>query len=348
MKNIRQKKLSFAILEILRSYTDPEHTLNQNDIGEILVKDYGIHADRKSIKRNLTALWEMGFPIDFQETRRMYPNKEGVMEESFIQHDFYMERDFTDAELRLLIDSLLFSKHIPYSQCKALVKKLEGLSNRYFQSRVRFISSLPDTKPNNTQLFYTIEILDEAIAGKKQVAFIYNRYGLDKKLHPRRNEAYIVNPYQMVATNGRYYLIGNYHKYQNLAYYRLDRISQIRLLDTPAKPIRQVEGMEQGLQLPRHMAEHIYMFTGKSEVVTFRAKKYILNDIMDWFNGEITFFDETEEEFSVRVQVNLEAMRRWALQYALHIRVLSPDSLAQQMKQDLLEAMKNYGLSYKN
>ena len=184
MKNIRQKKLSFAILEILRSYTDPEHTLNQNDIGEILVKDYGIHADRKSIKRNLTSLWEMGFPIDFQETRRMYPNKEGVMEESFIQHDFYMERDFTDAELRLLIDSLLFSKHIPYSQCKALVKKLEGLSNRYFQSRVRFISSLPDTKPYNTHLSYTIALLNDTISGKKQLALTSNRSGLDTTLQP--------------------------------------------------------------------------------------------------------------------------------------------------------------------
>ena len=342
MKNPKQKKLSFAILEILRQHTDPEHTLNQNDIAEILNRDYGIQADRKSVKRNLTALWEMGFPIEFQETRRMYPGKNGVMEESFIQHDFYIERDFTDAELRLLIDGLLFSKHIPYSQCKELVDKLGGLSNRYFKSRVRFISTLPETAPKNKELFYTIEILDEAIAKGKQVAFTYNSYGTDKKLHPRRDRAYIVNPYQMAATNGRYYLIGNYDKYDDLSNYRMDRITGIRLLDTPVKPVRRVEGMKNGLYLPKHMAEHLYMFSGESIPVTFRMKKTILNDVIDWFGTEIAFFDETEDEVIARITVNWHAMRHWALQYCRHVRILTPNDLAHTVKNDLQGALDSY------
>ena len=209
MRNPKPKKLSFAILDILRQYTDanPEHRLNQNDIVEILERDYDIRADRKSVKRNLTSLWEMGYLIEWEETLRMYPNKDGEMEESYIQHDFYLdrdpERDFDDSELRLLIDSLLFSKHVPYSQCKKLVGKLKGLSNRWFKSRVRFISKLPENAPESTELFYTIDILDEAIAEGKQVAFTYNSYGTDRKLHPRRDREYIVNPYQMAAVNGR-------------------------------------------------------------------------------------------------------------------------------------------------
>ena len=342
MKNPKQKKLSFAILEILRQYTDPEHTLNQNDIVEILEKEYDIKADRKSVKRNLTSLWEMGFPIDFEEKLRMYPNKDGIMEESFIQHDFYIERDFTDAELRLLIDSLLFSKHIPYSQCKELVDKLEGLSNRYFKSRVRFISTLPETKPKNTQLFYTIEILDEAIADGKQVAFTYNEYGTDRKLHPKRDREYIVNPYQMAATNGRYYLIGNYDKYDNLANYRLDRITDIRLLDTPAKPKEQVQGAGKSFSLPKHMAEHLYMFSGESIPVTFRMKKKILNDVIDWFGTDIAFFDETDDEVTARVTVNWSAMRYWAQQYCRFVRILTPNDLVETVKEDLREAWENY------
>ena len=342
MKNPRQKKLSFAILEILRQHTDSEHTLNQNDIVDLLERDFDIKADRKSVKRNLTSLWEMGFPIDFQETRRMYPNKDGVMEESFIQHDFYIDREFTDAELRLLIDSLLFSKHIPYSQCKELVEKLEGLSNRHFKSRVRHISTLPETKPKNPQLFYTIEILDEAIANGKQVAFIYNEYGTDKKLHPRREREYIVNPYQMAATNGRYYLLGNYDKYDNLANYRLDRITNLRLLDTPAKPKEQVKGAGKSFSLPKHMAEHLYMFSGESIPVTFRMKKIILNDVIDWFGTDIAFCDETEDEVTARVTVNWHAMRHWALQYCRHVRILTPNDLEQTVKDDLQNALNNY------
>lgn len=74
---------------------------------------------------------------------------------------------------------------------------------------------MEETAPSNPQLFYTIEIIDEAIAAGRQVAFIYNAYGTDKRLHPKRDQEYIVNPYQIAATNGRYYLIGNYDKYGN-------------------------------------------------------------------------------------------------------------------------------------
>ena len=70
---------------------------------------------------------------------------------------FYLKREFTDGELRLLIDGLLFSKHIPYSQCKELVEKLESLSNIYFKSRVRYIATLPEDKTDNKQLFYNID-----------------------------------------------------------------------------------------------------------------------------------------------------------------------------------------------
>ena len=342
MSNLKRKKLSFAILDILRKYTDEDHRLSQKDIIDILKTEYDMTADRKSVKRNITSLMEMGYEINFSEALRMFPNKDGVMEESYILSDFWLEREFTDSELRLLIDSLLFSKHIPYSQCKELVDKLGNLSNQYFKSRVRFISTLPETSPKNKELFYTIEVLDEAIAKGRQVAFTYNSYGTDKKLHPRRDRDYIVNPYQMVATNGRYYLAANYNKYDDLIHYRVDRITGIRLLDTPVKPVRQVKGLEKGLYLPSHMAEHLYMFSGESVPVTFRMKKTILNDVIDWFGTEIAFSDETEEEVTARVTVNWHAMRHWALQYCRHVRVLTPPDLAQTMKEDLQNALHNY------
>lgn len=342
MSDLKRKKLSFAILDILRQYTDENHRLSQNDIVELLEKDYAMKADRKSVKRNITSLWEMGYPIEFEEKLRMYPNKEGKMEESFIQYDFYMERDFTDSELRLLIDSLLFSKHIPYSQCRELVEKLERLSNRYFKSRVRFVATLPETAPKNRELFYTIEIIDEAIANGKQVAFTYNEYGTDKKLHPKRDREYIVNPYQMAAINGRYYLICNYDKHDNLANYRLDRITGIRLLDTPAKPKEAVKDAGKGFSLPKHMAEHLYMFNGESAVVTFRMKKDVLNDVIDWFGTEVAFSDETEDEVTARVTVNRKAMRYWARQYCGTVKILSPADLAETVKIDLQWALEQY------
>lgn len=345
-----KKMLIVNILRILNKYTDENHRLSQKEIVDILKNEYDMTVDRKAVKRNLMNLIDFGYEIEYSEAVRMVPNKEtGELEESYVLSDFYLVRDFTDSELRLLIDSLLFSTHIPYIQCRELISKLEGLSNRYFRSHVKHIQTLPEPSLQSKQLFYTIEVLDEAIDRRRQVSFTYNSYGADKRLHPRKDDRgeireYIVNPYQIAASNGRYYLICNYDKYDNVANYRLDRITNIKLLPTPVKPIDKVKGLENGFDLPKHMAEHIYMFSGESGTVIFRAKKYLLNDIIDWFGGGVTFFDETDEDISVRVRVNYAAMRRWGLQYALHAKILFPELLATQVKNDIIESMKNYSV----
>ena len=238
---------------------------------------------------------------------------------------------------------------MPYSQCRELVEKLEGLSNRYFQSRVRHIRTMPDIAPQNRQLFYTIEVLDEAISRGKKVLFQYTSFGLDKERHPRKNEdgsvkEYVVSPYQMAAVNGRYYLICCTDPHDNVSHYRLDRITEICLLDDRARAVESVQGLEHGVNLPQHMAEHIYMFSGKSETVTFRMKTYLINDVIDWFGTDVVFYDEAADEVTARVRVNLQAMRRWALQYGPHVRVLSPESLVADIKHDIAQTEENYKL----
>lgn len=343
-----KKMLIINILDILRKYTDEEHRLSQRDIAEILAREYGMTADRKAIKRNLMDLMDCGYSINYSETVRRSPGRSGGEPvENTLMSDFYLEREFTDSELRLLIDSLIFSKHIPANQCRELAEKLGKLSNVYFRSRVGSIRPVPDTAPRNRQLFYTIELLDEAISRRKQVAFYYNSFGVDKKPHPRLGDdgkprEYIINPYQIAAANGRYYLICNYDKYDNVANYRLDRITDIRLLDTPVKPMRRVRGLEGGLDLPKHMAEHIYMYGGESVPVTFRAKKSAINEIIDWLGTGFTVLSETEDTFTARVTINYDAMRCWALQYARYVRVLSPQSLVDLLRNDLREAAESY------
>lgn len=305
-----KKMLNLYILQILQKYTDASHTLHQKEIIRLLNQNYCIECERKAISRNISCLIEAGFDICFD-------------------NGYYLaEREFDDCELRLLIDSLLFTRQIPQSQRKALIKKLSGLSNCYFQSRVDHIFGVCSPGPENRQLFYTIETLDAAISKQRQVRFVYNSYDVDKKLHPRRKDPFLVNPYQIVAANGQFYLICNYDKYDTIANYRLDRITDIELTDRPAKPVRTLES---SFSLPRHMAEHIYMFSGPSARVQFRVKRDHVGDVLDWF-APCDFSDVNSTHCTASVHVNQTAMLYWALQYGQHIEILSPQSLREQVR----------------
>ena len=319
------KKLSILfILEILKRETNAEHRLSQQEIIQILKRDYFMDAERKSIARNINDLIDAGYDIIYDE-------------------GYYLNnREFEYSELRLLIDSVLFSKNIPAKQCKSLLKKVTGLTDRHFNARVKHISTMPNTPINNRQIFFTIEILDEAISQGKKVSFWYNEFRTDKKLHRKKESRYVVSPYQIAATNGRYYLICCTDKYDNVAHYRLDHMEGAQIMEENAKPISEVKGMEHGLDLPKHMAEHIYMFSGESKRVVFRAKLSAVDQIIDWFGTEISFFNETDTTVDVSVRVNESAMFCWLLQYGTSCEVLSPPTLREKVKNAVNEIAKKY------
>ena len=293
-----------------------------------LKADYGIEKiDRRSVRANVQSLVDMGYGIE----------NEG-------DDGYYMyEREFEDAELRILIDSVLFSKTVSDSAAKKLIEKLKGFGNIYFDAKVSHVKPTPLLhRTDNKSVLYNVSAINEAMDQKKKITFRYNRYGTDFKMHDQGKD-YIMNPYQMVATNGRYYLIANMERHDNVSHYRLDHIRDIEITDTPAKPQRKVEGLENGLDLPKHMAEHVYMFTGESQRVIMRTTPGMAGELIDWFGSGVTFSDETETSVIAHITANLQAMRFWALQYAPYVTVLAPQSLVDTVKADLGNALKYYG-----
>lgn len=334
-----KKLLIVNILEILRRYSDAEHRLSQRDISDILKTEYGMTADRKAIRRNLIGLMEAGYEIEYSESVRMVPNaKTGDPEESCIWSDFYLVRDFTDGELRMLIDSVLFSGHIPYSQRKELVEKLERLSSRHFSSHMKHVHTVPDNLPENSQLFLNVELLGEAIAKGCKVVFRYLEYGTDKKQHVKRREdgsvrEYVVNPYQMAAKEGKYYLICNYDKYDDISNYRVDRIADVKLLDEPVKPFESLPwAKERRLDLAEYMREHIYMFSSGNVKAKFRIVKPMISDVIDMFGKEVRFSDETDDTVTVTATVNEMSMLQFARSFAPDVVLLEPEFLAKKVK----------------
>lgn len=345
MAEVQKKLVVLYVLEILKKYTDEEHSLTQKEISGILKKDYDITPDRKSLKKYLDGLIEAGFEIEYDETTR---SMGGDGEENTQMTNFRLIHDFTDAELRLLIDGILFSRNIPVSQRCELIGKLENLSSKYFKTGAKNILTVQGEGGAGKELFLNIETIDEAISQNKRIDFNYLEYHTDKKLYKRitRNNKirrFRVSPYRIAATNNRYYVICNNDWFGNgLSHFRIDRITNIKIVDEDRRPTSEIEGYDEHFSLAKHMSEHIFMFSDKAERVKFRMKKSLLSELFDWFEPDMTFTDETEEEVTVSLMSSLQAMRLWATQFAREVTILSPGKLVEEVRKDLKEAYEKY------
>ena len=343
MENRQSKKMIPAmILEILRTNTDENHTLDQKFILDELNKEFDPPLDRKTVRRNIEYLIDMGVPISYTEK----PRKNG----NDIWTDFYLERDFTEPELRLLIDGLLFSNHLPHGKCIKLINKIEGLSSIYFQSHVKHIKTIPDAGINNEQIFFTIQELDEAISNDRQVSFHYVNFGTDKKAHPKTGKdgkplVYIINPYQMAARDGKYYLICNNDEYDAISNYRIDRIADIRILDTKRKPFSRLKNANgDRLNLADYMKTHIYMYSSGDTRVRFRIKAAMVSDIIDIFGKDVRFEEEDEKYVTVSAYVTEQAMIQFAKSYSPDVVILEPQRMVDEMKTWARKVKKAYGV----
>ena len=100
-----KKNLNLLILEVLKDYSDEEHALTQQRVLQLLKENYGVVCDRRSVRNNIDCLIEYGFDIDTEKGYRL------------------MSRTFDDAELQMLINSVVFSKFLTKAQAKQLIDK---------------------------------------------------------------------------------------------------------------------------------------------------------------------------------------------------------------------------------
>ena len=325
MDALEPKKLALIrILQILETYSDCNNPLRQDDIAYYLERDYGVIIERKAIGRNISLLKEAGFSI-----------------ESGRNGSYLVERKFENSELRLLIDSVLSSKHITAKHSKDLIEKLCSMSNIHFRSHVKNIYSVNDwDKTENQTLFYNIELVDEAIEQNKQLKFDYNKYGVDKKLH--KTKSHCVSPYQLILHNQKYYLMAYNERWQTMAFFRVDRITNMEIINKPLTYINDVKGYETGINYKEISTALPYMYTDKPKTVEFIADVCIIDQIIDWFGKDIEITQLEDDKIKVKLRVSLDAMNHWATQYLRFVEIIKPAELRDRIKNYINLAQEKY------
>ena len=319
-----KKTLIMRIYQILDEYSDEEHPLTQQNIIDILERDYDIPCERKAVGRNVSYLKEMGFDI-----------------ESTANGTYLASRKLENAELRLLIDSVLSSRNVNSTHSEQLINKLIALGGRNFKSHVKHVYSVKEwDKSDNKAFFYNIDVIDEAIEQGKKISFNYNKIGLEKKLHV--SKPHVGSPYQMLLHNQRYYLMMFDEVFDQVGYYRLDKITNITILDEDAKPLKQNKGFEKGINYKEISTALPYMYNDKPIPVTIKCRNYMMDTISDWFGTDFVVNRVDDAHFTATIKASEKAMLYWVLQYNYKVEVISPESLRQKVIESLQKTLDKY------
>ncbi len=325
MESLEPKKLSLIrILQILEHHSDEAHPLKHDEIVKLLETEYGMIVERKIIGRNISFLNEAGFDI--------VTTKKG---------SYLAERTFENSELRLLIDGVLSSRYITARHSKDLIDKLCGLSNKYFRRSIKNIYSVNDwDKSDNFELFLNIDLIDEAIENKKRITFRYTRVGID--LQTQTTAFHKASPYQMILHNQRYYLMAYEEKWQDMRFYRLDKIVDLKIREDVATPIESIEGYENGIDYKDLSTAKPYMYTDKSELITMRCPNGMIDQIVDWFGTDVKVRSVDGNNIEVTVRSSPNGMVYWAMQYGDAAEIISPTHVREKIKDMIKISYERY------
>jgi predicted DNA-binding transcriptional regulator YafY len=323
---LTEKANILCILDILKKYSDPGHILSVSDILKKMKAIYDVKAERRTVYRNIDALIEFGYDISKYDE-----NKEGY---------FLRERELEPSEIHMLCDAVLSAECISKTQEKELIKKLQNLGSIHQTKAFSHLGMMKSEKQApNPQLFYNIDLLDEAISRGRKVEFDYYIYDTDLKQKSKREKKYATSPYSMYWSMGRYYLISGLEQYDNITHFRLDRIRNLSITEDAAKP------PPEGFHPYEYASKTLFMFGGEVENYTICCERRILQDVIDRFGDKIIITKSDEDTFTAIVKATTGGMRLWAIHYLETCRVLSPEWLVDEVKEAIRKGVERYGMN---
>ncbi len=331
----RQKLKALVLYEILKRETDEEHPLTGTELCRML-QHRGYPCGRKALYGEVAALKEYGADILYVRQPRA----------GF----FLAGREFEVPEVRLLSDAVLAAPFITRRKTEELTAKLRGLLSRAQSAQINV--PLPEesgVKFENEEIYYAIDAISRAILQKKKISFVYY-HSVFSGGHIGRNEGrtFVVSPYALIWNADRYYLAGNYEKYESVGVFRLDRMRRTEVLGENCRPFEEVSDYRGSFDAADFARRTFGMYHGEKQKVVLRCSSDLLEAVLDKFGNDVPLEHSPDGSFTVSAEVYAgEGLIEWVLRYGGRVTVLSPEPLREEIVRRIRELCAAYGLSEK-
>ena len=312
---------TLLIYRYLRIFSDEDNPLSSAELIDMLKRD-GIECERKSIYADVKALNEIGCEVVSTVTPK---------------RGFYLaSREYEPPEVRLLVDAVKSAAFITPEKTRSLISKLRGLLSVNQAAALSPQVYLEGAnKCDNEEIYYIIDMLDEAISAKQQVRFKYRTRKIDKENKKSyTTKLFVVSPYALIWKDDRYYLVCNKDSHDNLMNLRLDRIRNITPLDTPARPVCECSEYKEEFDPADYSSKMFNMFSGRVDTVTLRCHLDLREQILDRFGTSVPLMAVDIWHFETNVEAAVsDGFVSWIMQFGDRIKVMQPQYLADMVRE---------------
>ncbi len=287
----------------------------------------------KTIRRDLAALMEAGFPLyDERYEGKVYWR---LAEE-------YKGLPLANLSLSELA-ALYFSRNLvaalaapPFSgDIDSAFKKIEGAlpeqNISFFDDLDAMISVRADAPKNLDEHKQTIQTLMDAIGEDRLIRMGYY------SVHSQKKKAYTVHPYRLMYFRGGLYLFGYVEEYDQIRTFAVERIEELeKLTDTFEKPSDfSVESyLESSFGLVKEDPFDVEIHFKPNVASYVRSRLWHPSQkVKDVGNGEIVVSMHVGGEFELGA---------WIMSFGPSATVLSPEKLRRRIETDLARTLDSY------
>ena len=334
-KDIKRVRI-LKLWEMLSRETDSEHALGTEEIIRRF-RDMGIECVRATVYSDVKTLQKYGYEV-------MCNNGVGKSNEYYVG-----ERIFSMPEVQILMNAVQAANFVTENKTAELVNKVAqlaggGQADVLKQNIVEFST----VKSANEKIYYSINEISTAINNDKKISFCYFDYNANHefvyrpdKENPSEKRVYEVNPLATVYKNDNYYLFCYSDNHDNIAQYRVDRMTDVDVLGEP----RTQSAVADTFDLAKHKKQMFDIYGGEEATVTFQASNdnKILNIIFDRFGKEINMrvINADTVEFIADVQIS-PTFLAWCCSLGNSLKVVAPNNVVDSVKEYVGMLIQNY------
>lgn len=334
-KDIKRVRI-LKLWEMLSRETDSEHALGTEEIIRRF-RDMGIECVRATVYSDVKTLQKYGYDV-------MCNNGVGKSNEYYVG-----ERTFSIPEVQIFMNAVQAANFVTEHKTAELVNKVAqlaggGQADVLKQNIVEFST----VKSTNEKIYYSINEISTAINNGKKISFCYFDYNANHecvyradKENPSKRRVYVVNPLATVYKNDNYYLFCYSDNHDNIAQYRVDRMTDVDVLEEQ----RTQSTVADSFDLAKHKKKMFDMYGGEEATVTFRASNdnKILNIIFDRFGKEINMrvINADTVEFTADVQIS-PTFLAWCCSLGNNLQVIAPNNVVDSVKEYLQMTLSQY------